>query len=165
MKSKNKQNQNILQPGKFQFYSSIFRMAGHGSGSGEPRAPDGGWGWVVCFGAFMLQALTLGVTYTFGILFVELLDFFESGQAETAWIGSIQPCLLYFTGIVGGPLLLHYGWRVVAISGAILSSAGFVASAFAPKLWVLYFTYGVMTGACLLATYFLVPCTDNHVTC
>ena len=120
---------------------------GH-SGNGDPRAPDGGWGWVVCFGSFMLQALTIGVTYTFGILFVELLHHFDSSEAETAWIGSIQPCLLYFTGIVGGPLLLHYGWRIVAISGAILSAAGFVASAFAPRLWVLYITYGVMTGGC-----------------
>ena len=64
----------------------------------DPHAPDGGWGWVVCFGSFMLQALTIGITYTFGIIFVELLEYFDTTEAEASWIGSIQPCLLYFTG-------------------------------------------------------------------
>lgn len=55
---------------------------------------------------------------------------------------------LYATssGIIGAPLLLRFGWRIVAISGAVISCLGFVASAFAPSIWVLYLTYGVMTG-------------------
>ena len=69
------------------------------AGNNDPQpAPDGGWGWVVCFASFMLQALTIGVTYTFGIIFVELLDYFDANEATASWIGSIQPCLLYFTG-------------------------------------------------------------------
>ena len=31
-----------------------------------------------------------GVCYSFGILYVELLDTFGAGKGETAWIGSIQ---------------------------------------------------------------------------
>lgn len=30
-----------------------------------------------------------GVTYTLGIFYVEFLDYFGSGKAETAWIASI----------------------------------------------------------------------------
>jgi MFS transporter, MCT family, solute carrier family 16 (monocarboxylic acid transporters), member 14 len=30
-----------------------------------------------------------GVTYTLGIFYVEFLDYFKSGKAETSWIASI----------------------------------------------------------------------------
>ena len=61
-------------------------------------APDGGWGWVVVAASFTIQALTIGVTYTFGVLYVDLLRVFQAGEFTTAWIGSIQPALLYLTG-------------------------------------------------------------------
>merc|ERR1719334_1790919 len=48
----------------------------------------------------------------------------RAGVSETAWIGSIQPCLLYLTGIVAGPLCRAWGWRTVTISGSLLSAAG-----------------------------------------
>lgn len=60
--------------------------------------PDGGYGWLVVLGSFLLQALTIGITYTFGVLFVDLLEAFDAGESTTSWIGSIQPALLYFTG-------------------------------------------------------------------
>lgn len=66
------------------------------SSNGVP--PDGGYGWVVVFASFMLQALTIGITYTFGVMFVDLLEAFGAGESTTSWIGSIQPALLYFTG-------------------------------------------------------------------
>ena len=72
-------------------------MAGPVRSNGH-EVPDGGWGWAVCFASFLLQLLTIGITYTFGILFVDLLEYFGESEATTAWIGSIQPCLLYFTG-------------------------------------------------------------------
>jgi len=69
-----------------------------GMRTSDPRAPDGGWGWVVVFASFVQQALSIGVTYTFGVLLVDLLRYFDEKESTTAWIGSIQPCLLYFTG-------------------------------------------------------------------
>ena len=66
----------------------------------QHAVPDGGWGWVVVLSSFTLQALTIGITYTFGIMYVELLNNFQASRSDTAWIGSIQPCLLYFTGRV-----------------------------------------------------------------
>ncbi|ELU17411.1 hypothetical protein CAPTEDRAFT_225743 [Capitella teleta] len=120
-------------------------MAGGGHVA-APNAPDGGWGWMVVMASFTLQALTIGITYTFGVIFVDLLDYFKESQSITAWIGSIQPCLLYLTGIVSGPLIRRFGWRKVTIFGSILSAVGFASSALANNVYVLYFTYGVMTG-------------------
>jgi len=60
------------------------------------KAPDGGWGWVIVFASFLLQALSVGITYTFGIIYVDLLDYFKDTEVRnTAWIGSFQPALLY----------------------------------------------------------------------
>ena len=72
-------------------------MAPAGGRDGPPP-PDGGWGWFIVLSSFTLQALTIGITYTFGVIFVKFMDVFEVDEATTAWIGSIQPCLLYLTG-------------------------------------------------------------------
>ncbi|ELT98491.1 hypothetical protein CAPTEDRAFT_205609 [Capitella teleta] len=108
--------------------------------------PDGGYGWVVVFASFLLQTLTKGITYTFGVVFVDMLAVFGSSASTTAWIGSIQAALLNFTGILSGPLIQRFGWRKVTIAGSFLSASGFALSAAAPNVYILYLTYGVMTG-------------------
>ena len=73
-------------------------MAGGGPVDSHTPAPDGGWGWFIVLASFLLQALTIGITYTFGVMFIKFMDVFESDEGTTSWIGSIQPCLLYLTG-------------------------------------------------------------------
>ncbi|CAD5116583.1 DgyrCDS5460 [Dimorphilus gyrociliatus] len=109
-------------------------------------ALDGGYGWLIVLASFVNQALTVGITYTFGVILVKLLDTFKSEESTTAWIGSIQSCLLYLVGIIGGPLIRRFGWRVVAISGSILSAIGFASSGLVNNLYLLYLTYGIITG-------------------
>ena len=46
--------------------------------------------WLVLACAFCNYVLINGVLFSFGILFVELLDAFKAGKSETAWIGSLQ---------------------------------------------------------------------------
>lgn len=62
--------------------------------------PDGGWGWVVAAASCVLQFLYNGTCFTFGIIFVDLIRYFEASQAVTSWIGSIQMALLNLTGKV-----------------------------------------------------------------
>lgn len=51
--------------------------------------PDGGWGWMVVFASFMIHIIADGVTYTFGIFFVELANYYGEGRGATSWIASI----------------------------------------------------------------------------
>ncbi|CAH1781646.1 unnamed protein product [Owenia fusiformis] len=108
--------------------------------------PDGGYGWVVVFASFMIQLLSIGTTYSFGVLYVDFLDFFKTRRSDTAWIGSLQPCLLYLTGIFGGPIIKRVGCRPVAVIGALISAFGMTLSASANHIAVLYLTYGILTG-------------------
>lgn len=112
----------------------------------ETKPLDGGWGWAVVWAAFVILAVAIGNTYTFGVLIPPLRQAFHKSYFKTSLIGSIQPFLVYLTGVFSGPLLKWYGWRKVTIFGALLSTTGFCASATVNSLYYLYFTYGVLTG-------------------
>lgn len=44
---------------------------------------------MVVFCSFMIHVIVDGITYSFGVLFIALLDDFQSGKGNTAWILSI----------------------------------------------------------------------------
>jgi len=54
-----------------------------------PQTPDGGWGWIVVGATFVLGLIVDGVSYTFGIIMPELIDFFGSSKRKTALVGSM----------------------------------------------------------------------------
>lgn len=62
------------------------------------EAPNGGWGWIVCFGVFGINFIINGMMMSFGILLVSLLNFFEDSRAKTAWIGSVGDGMLLIAG-------------------------------------------------------------------
>lgn len=53
------------------------------------KPPDGGWGWVVVFASFMIHMLSDGVLYTYGVFYIEFLEYFEEGKGKTGWVRSI----------------------------------------------------------------------------
>lgn len=57
---------------------------------GMPEPPDGGWGWVVVFCSFMIHVIADGVTYTFGIFYMEFLRHFGESKGATSWVASIM---------------------------------------------------------------------------
>ena len=63
-----------------------------------PTPPDGGWGWVVVLGSFMIHVIADGVAYSFGIFYVEFLDYFKGGRGETGWVGSLMVGITWGSG-------------------------------------------------------------------
>ncbi|XP_071454040.1 monocarboxylate transporter 12 isoform X2 [Hetaerina americana] len=108
--------------------------------------PDGGWGWMVVFGSFMIHIIADGVTYSFGIFYLEFLHYFKEGKGKTAWIASILVGVTLCSGPISSVLVNRYGCRPVTIAGAILASACMILSMFAEDVLTLYFTIGVGTG-------------------
>ena len=53
------------------------------------NAPDGGWGWVVTFSAFMVGVILDGISFSFGIFFKDLLNHFKASKSLTSWIISV----------------------------------------------------------------------------
>lgn len=54
--------------------------------------PDGGWGWLVLFGATLVNILVPGTIKSFGVLLVAFKEGFDASESETMWI----PALCYF---------------------------------------------------------------------
>ncbi|KAF4529819.1 hypothetical protein B566_EDAN014747 [Ephemera danica] len=89
--------------------------------------PDGGWGWMVVLGSFLISVIADGLTYSFGIFINEFTHYFKSGSGATAWIASI---------LVG----------VTLCSGALLAGFCLSISVFATNVSFLYVTVGFGTG-------------------
>ncbi|KOX77338.1 Monocarboxylate transporter 9 [Melipona quadrifasciata] len=112
----------------------------------EATPPDGGWGWVVVAASFMVNLIADGITFSFGVIYVEFLNYFGEGKSKTAWIGSLFMAMPLLSGPVASFLTDRYGCRRVSIAGSILSTAGFVISSYANSMEVLIFTFGVLAG-------------------
>ncbi|XP_060568233.1 monocarboxylate transporter 11-like isoform X1 [Ruditapes philippinarum] len=111
----------------------------------EVRANEG-WGWVVVIGAFCAHAITYGIIYSFGIIFIALEEIFEGSKTEIAWIPSLTTGLLHSSGLLASILVNKFGCRIVTIVGGITCTIGYVLSMFAPNIYYLYLTMGVIAG-------------------
>ncbi len=100
------------------------------------RRLDGGFAWIITICSFLLQLFAIGITYSFGVIFVRLKEVYQSSDATVSWIGAIQGFMVYFTGIFGAPLIKHYSYRATAIAGSTVSSLGMLLSAFSPNIYL-----------------------------
>ncbi|XP_070491773.1 monocarboxylate transporter 5 [Chironomus tepperi] len=114
----------------------------------RPKHPDidGGWGWYVVFASFMIHIVTDGVTYTLGIFYVEWLEYFHSGKAETSWIASILVGVTLCSGPISSGFVNKYGCRAVTIAGTIIAGVCLLLSVFAKNVFTLYITIGFGVG-------------------
>lgn len=120
--------------------------SGSSSGDGRSRRatpPDGGWGWVVVFASFMINLIADGVSMSFGLLFVDLIDYFEQSKGKTAWVGSLYLSMPLLTGPIASSLTDRYGCRRVCIVGSLLAASGFVASYVGTSLEFLFLTFSI----------------------
>lgn len=119
----------------------------------EARAPDGGWGWVIVFVSFMINLIADGVTFSFGVIYLEFINYFGESKSKTAWIGSLFLAIPLLSGPIASYLTDRYGCRKVSIAGGILAALGFVISAFINSIELLFFTFGILSGFGLSLCY------------
>ncbi|KAF5289771.1 hypothetical protein FQA39_LY03688 [Lamprigera yunnana] len=119
----------------------------------EARPPDGGWGWVIVAVSFIVNVIADGITFSFGVIFTEFLNYFGEDRSKTAWIGSLFMAMPLLSGPVASFLTDRYGCRKVTIVGSILASTGFILSSYANSTEVLYLTFGVLAGCGLSLCY------------
>ncbi|KAI4480781.1 hypothetical protein M0804_009878 [Polistes exclamans] len=112
----------------------------------EARPPDGGWGWVVVAASFMVNLIADGITFSFGVIYVEFLNYFGAGKSKTAWIGSLFMAMPLLSGPVASFLTDRYGCRRVSVAGSILATVGFIVSSLTKSMGLLIFTFGVVSG-------------------
>lgn len=108
---------------------------------------DGGYGWVVVFGAFFVQFWVAGLVKSYGVLYVEVMETFKDSSASVAsWIPAILTCLCLALAPVTSMLCQKYSCRTVVFVGGLFCALGLTTSYFATRLIHLFFTFGVLTG-------------------
>lgn len=112
----------------------------------KPKIPDGGWGWVVVVSSLVISMIADGVSFSFGLLYIEFLFEFEESKSTTAWIGSLFMAVPLLSGPVMSALVDRYGCRKMTIVGGIVSGTGFVLSSYVHSIGVMYLTFGVLAG-------------------
>ena len=63
-----------------------------------PTPPDGGYGWVIVFASFLNHVIVDGISFTFGVFYMEFLEYFKAGKAKTALVGSLLCGTYLLTG-------------------------------------------------------------------
>uniref|UniRef100_A0A6B2EBV1 Putative monocarboxylate transporter 12-like isoform x1 n=1 Tax=Phlebotomus kandelakii TaxID=1109342 RepID=A0A6B2EBV1_9DIPT len=111
-----------------------------------PAPPDGGWGWMVAFASFAIHIVTDGMTYSFGMFYVEFLTYFGEDKSYTAWIVSILVGVTLCSGPISSSFVNRYGCRAVTIAGSMLAGVSLIASVFAQNVLTLMITIGLGTG-------------------
>ncbi|XP_004632131.1 monocarboxylate transporter 12 [Octodon degus] len=114
--------------------------------SGSTSPPDGGWGWMIVAGCFLVTICTRAVTRCISIFFVEFQTYFGQDYAQTAWIHSIVDCVTMLCAPLGSVVSNHLSCQVGIMLGGLLASTGFILGSFATNLKHLYLTLGVLTG-------------------
>lgn len=80
--------------------------------TGGVKAPDGGWGWAVLTGCFVITGFSYAFPKAVSVFFKELIREFGVGYSDTAWVSSIILAMLYGTGrLLLVQNIMHYQHR------------------------------------------------------
>lgn len=110
------------------------------------KAPDGGWGWAVLLGCFVITGFSYAFPKAVSVFFKELIREFGVGYSDTAWISSILLAMLYGTGPLCSVLVNRFGCRPVMMVGGLFASLGMILASFATSIIHIYLCTGVITG-------------------
>ncbi|XP_068587663.1 monocarboxylate transporter 4-like [Cebidichthys violaceus] len=110
------------------------------------KAPDGGWGWAVLSGCFVITGFSYAFPKAVSVFFKELIREFGVGYSDTAWISSILLAMLYGTGPLCSILVNRFGCRPVMMVGGLFASLGMILASFSTSIIHIYLSTGVITG-------------------
>ncbi|XP_056153135.1 monocarboxylate transporter 4 [Lampris incognitus] len=110
------------------------------------KAPDGGWGWAVLAGGFVITGFSYAFPKAVSVFFKELIREFGVGYSDTAWISSILLAMLYGTGPLCSVMVNRFGCRPVMMVGGLFASLGMILASFATSIIHIYLSTGVITG-------------------
>ncbi|XP_068682739.1 monocarboxylate transporter 8-like [Montipora foliosa] len=116
------------------------------------RYKDTLYSWVVCILSAVCNAVSLGFVLSFGILFPELIDYFEETRERAAFVGSATLGMVWFASPLAGYLCDRFSCRITTFLGGLLCASGLVTTSFVQSLTHMYFTYSLILGlgACFI---------------
>ena len=117
---------------------------------------------MVILGSFLCQLIADGCAFSFGILYVELLDYFGESKSKTAWVGSLFISVPLITGPIAGVLTSRFGCRKVTVVGGLIAGLGCVTSSQASTISMLCVSFGLVAGFGLSMVYMPAVVVITH---
>ncbi|KAG0303378.1 hypothetical protein BGZ98_006712 [Dissophora globulifera] len=111
--------------------------------------PDGGFGWAVVFGAFMIQFCLWGFNFSWGVFqefYIRNNIFPGATLSQLTWSGAISTASVFLTTPFQSSMVVRFGLRPVIVTGILISGLGMILASFAKTVWQLYLTQGFMYG-------------------
>ena len=109
--------------------------------------PDGGYGWLIAFGAFNALFWTAGMVKSYGVIFDLILKTFpESSVTLAAWIPASMTTLALAMAPLASALCQRFNCRNVTFVGSLLCFIGISSSSLAQNVETLFATFGICTG-------------------
>ncbi|KAK3825123.1 MAG: major facilitator superfamily domain-containing protein [Benniella sp.] len=111
--------------------------------------PDGGFGWAVVFGAFMIQFCCWGFNFSWGVFqqyYVENNVFPGATLSQISWSGGISTASVFLTCPFQTSMVSRFGLRPIIASGILISGSGMILASFAKTVPELYLTQGLLYG-------------------
>ncbi|KAI0226788.1 hypothetical protein LSAT2_022754 [Lamellibrachia satsuma] len=85
-----------------------------------------------------------GCVNTFGLFFKPIQERFDTSATATTWIAATMQSVGLLTVAPANLLCKKVGTRPVVVMSGLLLNIGYAMTAFVPKLWMMYFTYGLV---------------------
>ncbi len=111
--------------------------------------------WAIAVAAFFMQ-IALGAVYGWSVFLTPVMNLFKVSKPEASLTFTITIVALGITAGFGGYIQSRLGPRTTATIGGVLYGLGVILASFAPSLFMLYLTYGIMGGIGLGLAY-IVP--------
>ncbi|XP_036230519.2 monocarboxylate transporter 9 isoform X2 [Bactrocera oleae] len=105
--------------------------------------PDGGYGWFIVVISFFCQVIVDGIIFSVGILLPHIAEDLGETQTAIVLVASVQ------VGPVASAFINKYGFRVVALIGAISSIIFILIGTFSYNMAMLIVFYSVLGGPAL----------------
>ncbi|MBS3972168.1 MAG: OFA family MFS transporter [Erysipelotrichia bacterium] len=101
--------------------------------------------WYVFLGIIIM--LCLGTVYSYSVFRFPIEELFNIGSTQSGMPYMIALAFYAFFMFITGKYLNKYNPRSILLLGGFLVSIGWILSAYAPNIFVLTVTYGIISGA------------------
>ncbi|XP_067629848.1 monocarboxylate transporter 3 isoform X2 [Eurosta solidaginis] len=108
--------------------------------------PDSGWAWVVMFASFLCCTILDGIVFCSGQIQKSLIAEFQVSDGYAAFVTSLLSGFDLMAGPFVSAMANRFGFRPVAITGALFAAICFGISYYATSIEVLFITYGILGG-------------------
>ncbi|OZC05260.1 hypothetical protein X798_07780, partial [Onchocerca flexuosa] len=131
---------------QFSFHDEDDTESTCSSSTQEPIAPDGGYGWVIVLASFLIHFICDGISFSFGIMFTEIQEYYNVTKTMSGIVGSIFLSIPLLSGPIAGALTDIYDCRRMTIVGGLIAAGGALISFFAFSIWHFLFSFAFITG-------------------